>query len=114
MIGEGCHQAAAQTYRRLLDHMLQGELLGLTATPERSDLQDITAWFGNRIAAELRLWEAIDYGYLCPFQYFGISDASSLEGIEFKRGRYNPEDLDRVYTGNDARVAMRLAAVPPR
>ncbi len=111
MIVDEFHHAAAPTYRRLLDHMRPRELLGLTATPERSDLQDITAWFGNRIAAELRLWEAIDYGYLCPFQYFGISDASSLEGIEFKRGRYNLEDLDRVYTGNDARVAMILAAV---
>lgn len=105
------HHAAAPTYRRLLEHLRPRELLGLTATPERSDLQDITAWFGNRIAAELRLWEAIDYGYLCPFQYFGVSDASNLEGIEFKRGRYNLDELDRVYTGNDARVAMILDAV---
>lgn len=105
------HHAAAPTYRRLLDHMRPRELLGLTATPERSDLQDITAWFGNRIAAELRLWEAIDYGYLCPFQYFGVSDISSLESVEFKRGRYNLDELDRVYTGNDARVAMILDAV---
>lgn len=105
------HHAAAPTYRRLLSHIAPIELLGLTATPERSDLQDITAWFGNRIAAELRLWEAIDYGYLCPFQYFGVSDASNLEGIEFKRGHYKLDELERVYTGNDARVAMILDAV---
>src|SRR5690348_2523825 len=105
------HHAAAPTYRRLLQHLEPRELLGLTATPERADLQDITAWFGNRIAAELRLWEAIDYGYLCPFQYFGVSDGKSLEAIEFKRGRYNIEGLDRIYTGDDARVGMILEAV---
>ena len=105
------HHAAAPTYRKLLEHLQPRELLGLTATPERADLQDITAWFGNRIAAELRLWEAIDYGYLCPFQYFGISDGRSLEAIEFKRGRYSVEELDRIYTGNDARVGIILEAV---
>jgi superfamily II DNA or RNA helicase/HKD family nuclease len=105
------HHAAAPTYRRLLEHVRPRELLGLTATPERGDLQDVTAWFGNRVAAELRLWEAIDYGYLCPFQYFGISDGSSLEAIEFKRGRYNVEELERIYTGNDARVSMILEAI---
>ncbi len=105
------HHAAAPTYRKLLEHLQPRELLGLTATPERSDLQDITGWFGNRVAAELRLWEAIDYGYLCPFQYFGVSDGKSLEAIEFKRGRYNVEELDRIYTGDDARVGMVLEAV---
>jgi len=105
------HHAAAPTYRKLLQHLKPRELLGLTATPERADLQDITAWFGNRIAAELRLWEAIDYGYLCPFQYFGVSDGKSLEAIEFKRGRYNVEELDRIYTGDDVRVGMILEAV---
>lgn len=105
------HHAAAPTYRRLLEHIQPRELLGLTATPERADLQDITAWFGNRIAAELRLWEAIDHGYLSPFQYFGLSDAKSLEAIEFKRGRYNIEELDRLYTGDDVRVGMILEAV---
>lgn len=105
------HHAAAPTYRRLLEHIEPRELIGLTATPERADLQDITTWFGGRIATELRLWEAIDYGYLCPFQYFGISDNSNLESIEFKRGRYAADELDRLYTGNDARVGMVLEAV---
>ena len=105
------HHAAAPTYRRLLEHLKPRELVGLTATPERADLEDITVWFGNRVAAELRLWEAIDYGYLSPFQYFGVSDGKNLDAIEFKRGRYNAEDLDRIYTGDDARVGMILDAV---
>ena len=105
------HHAAAPTYRRLLDHVRPRELLGLTATPERTDMQDITAWFGYHISAELRLWEAIDYGYLSPFQYFGISDDSNLEAVQFKRGRYDVDELDRVYTGNDARVRIIVDAI---
>lgn len=105
------HHAAARTYQRLLEHVRPSELLGLTATPERSDLKDVTALFGNRIAAELRLWEAIDYGHLCPFQYFGISDDVSLAGIPFRRGRYDLDELDRVYTGDDSRVAKVLESV---
>jgi superfamily II DNA or RNA helicase len=105
------HHAAAPTYKQLLDHVRPWELLGLTATPERTDLQDITAWFDHHVAAELRLWEAIDYGYLSPFQYFGISDGSDLATIGFKRGRYDTDELDHVYTGNDARVGIILDAV---
>ena len=65
-------------YDRLLDHLNPVELLGLTATPERLDGQDVTSWFGGRIAVELRLWEAIDQGFLVPFQYFGVADGTDL------------------------------------
>ena len=60
------HHAAADTYRRLLDHLQPKVLLGLTATPERTDGQPVTEWFDGRFAAELRLWEAIDEGLLVP------------------------------------------------
>ena len=53
-------------------------MLGLTATPERMDGEDVTAWFGGRIAVELRLWDAIDHGFLAPFQYFGVADNDDL------------------------------------
>jgi len=63
------HHAAADSYDRLLNHLQPRELLGLTATPERLDGRDVTEWFDHRIAVELRLWEAIDQGFLVPFQY---------------------------------------------
>jgi len=50
------HHAAAPSYRALLDHVCPRELLGMTATPERSDDLPILRWFDDRIAAELRLW----------------------------------------------------------
>ena len=80
------HHAAADSYDRLLNHLTPVELLGLTATPERLDGRDVTGWFDNRIAVELRLWEAIDQGFLVPFQYFGVADGTDLRQLTWRRG----------------------------
>ncbi len=97
------HHAAAPSYRALLDHVRPRELLGLTATPERSDDLSILHWFGDRIAAELRLWDAIDQQRLCPFMYFGIHDGLDLTDIPWRRGRgYDVGALTNLYTSTDA------------
>jgi len=105
------HHAAAPSYRRLLDHVQPQILLGLTATPERSDQLDILQWFGGRTSAEIRLPDAINRRLLCPFQYFGIADSVDLKGLTWQRGGYRVEDLDRVYTGNDVRARLILDKV---
>ncbi|MBS9535462.1 DUF3427 domain-containing protein [Mycobacterium sp. M1] len=102
------HHAEAASYRRLLDHVQPIELLGLTATPERADGVDVRAFFDGRIAAELRLWEALEQNLLCPFHYFGIHDGTDLEAVQWKRGGYDQAALSGVYTGNDARTRIVL------
>ena len=73
------HHAEAPTYRRVLSHLQPRVLLGLTATPERTDGKNVKdEWFDGRYAAELRLWDALEKGLLCPFQYFGVSDGTDL------------------------------------
>ena len=75
----------------------------MTATPERSDGLPILHWFDDRIAAELRLWDAIDQQYLVPFLYFGIHDGLDLTDIPWRRGRgYDIEALSDRYTSSDA------------
>jgi superfamily II DNA or RNA helicase len=97
------HHAAASTYRRLLEHLEPRELLGLTATPERADGLPILPWFGDRIAAELRLWDAIEQHRLAPFAYYGIHDGLDLRDVPWRRGRgYDIAALSDVYTSNDA------------
>lgn len=108
------HHAAADTYQALLEHLKPKILLGLTATPERTDGQDILHWFGGAIAAEIRLWQAIDRGLLAPFQYYGIGDDVDLSGVSWERGGYNAGELDKLYTGNDARVRLVLHAIADR
>ncbi len=105
------HHAAAPTYERLLARLTPKLLLGLTATPERADGRDILDHFDGRIASELRLWSALDQGLLAPFQYFGVHDNTDLSGLTWKRGFYDSDELERVYTGNDARVLLVLREV---
>ena len=105
------HHAEAPTYSALLDHLQPAELLGLTATPERMDGGDVTRWFGGRIAVELRLWEAIDRGYLAPFQYFGIADTVDFSSVTWRRGRYDTAELDNLVTGNAIRARRAAEAV---
>ncbi len=97
------HHAAAPSYERVLNHLVPVELLGLTATPERSDGLPILHWFDDRIAAELRLWDAIDQQYLSPFMYFGIHDGLDLRQVPWRRGRgYDVDALSAAYTSSDA------------
>ena len=104
------HHAEAATYRRLLDHLEPRVLVGMTATPERSDGLDVKRWFDGRFAFEMRLWDALDQRLLSPFQYFGIADDVDLSSVSW-RGRYDTGELTNLYTGNDARVAKVLRSV---
>lgn len=102
------HHAAASSYQSLLQHIQPKVLLGLTATPERSDQLDVLGWFGGRASAEIRLPDAIARRLLCPFQYFGVSDSVDLKHLNWQRGGYRVDDLDRLYTGNDIRAKLIL------
>lgn len=97
------HHIAATSYRKVLEHFSPSILLGLTATPERHDGDDILEDFGGVIAAEIRLPEAINRRHLCPFQYFGIDDDTDLRTIPWSRGRYDIAQLTNLYTHNQAR-----------
>lgn len=100
--------AAAPTYQKLLAYYQPQILLGLTATPERMDGKSILPYFNNRIAAEIRLPEAIDCKLLCPFQYFGVTDTVDLDTLKWSAGGYDKSELSRVYTLSGA-IANRRA-----
>jgi superfamily II DNA or RNA helicase len=102
------HHAAAASYQALLNHVEPKILLGLTATPERTDGLDVLSWFGGRSSAEIRLPDAINRRLLCPFQYFGVADSVNLDSLNWQRGGYRIDDLDRLYTGNDIRANLIL------
>ena len=104
IIVDEVHHIAAKSYRPVLTKFKPKVLLGLTATPEREDGDDILADFCDTIAAEIRLPEALNRKLLCPFQYFGISDSIDLSDVNWQNGRYVPGELTRIYTHNDLRV----------
>jgi len=105
------HHAAAPTYDRLLHHVKPKYLLGLTATPERTDGQTILGHFEHRIASELRLWHALDQQLLCPFHYFAVGDDTDFSTIGWQGGRYVTSDLENVVTGDHVRAERILRAL---
>jgi|Laugresbdmm110sn_1035088.scaffolds.fasta_scaffold01615_3 superfamily II DNA or RNA helicase/HKD family nuclease len=74
------HRAAAKSYDRILQHFVPKFLLGMTATPERTDEKDVFELFDYNIAYEIRLQEALKEDILCPFHYFGIGEIE-VDGI---------------------------------
>jgi superfamily II DNA or RNA helicase len=102
------HHATASTYARLLEHLRPKELLGLTATPERADGESVLRYFDDHISVELRLWDALEQGLLCPFHYFGLNDQTDLSAVRWSRRGYETADLERLYTGDHARVNLVL------
>ena len=105
------HHAAAPTYQKLLAYYQPSILLGLTATPERMDGKSILSYFGNRIAAEIRLPEAIDRKLLCPFQYFGVTDTVDLDTLKWSAGGYDKSELTKIYTLSGAMAQRRADLV---
>ncbi|PQJ75209.1 DEAD/DEAH box helicase [Polaribacter gangjinensis] len=106
-----CHHLTASSYRGIINYFKPKILIGLTATPERMDGGDIQEDFHHRIAAEIRLPEALNRKLLCPFQYFGITDSVDLTNVSWIRGKYVASELSSVYTANDRRIGEIIDAL---
>lgn len=87
------HHAAAATYRRVIGHFAPRFLLGLTATPERTDGADLLALCGDNLVYRADMPEGIRRGLLSPFNYFGVPDAVNYENIPWRSTRFDEEAL---------------------
>ena len=105
------HHASASTYFEIIKYFKPEILLGLTATPERMDGENILECFNHRIASEIRLTDAIDRKLLSPFHYFGVSDSEDLSHLKWSRGGYDISELENVYTKSKQRVQVILGAL---
>jgi superfamily II DNA or RNA helicase/SAM-dependent methyltransferase len=103
------HHAAAPTYRRLLAYFKPQFLLGLTATPDRSDQSDILTLCDDNLVFTCGLFQGIEAKLLTPFHYHGIFDESvNYKEIPWKQGRFDPEALsNKLATLARARHALR-------
>jgi hypothetical protein len=103
------HHAAAGTYRRLLAHFAPSFLLGLTATPDRTDQSDILSLCDDNLVYSCHLFAGIQAGLLAPFHYHGIQDESvDYREVPWRNGRFDPEQLsNKLATLARARHALR-------
>lgn len=99
-----CHHSEAAGYQELLDYYCEDidsgrtDIVGLTATPFRSDGQDIRESFGGSFTHELSLPEAIEYGHIVPFDYFGIDDDSDFSDVNW--GISEEHDIEEAILSN--------------
>jgi superfamily II DNA or RNA helicase/HKD family nuclease len=92
------HHAAAATYRRLIDYFEPKFLLGLTATPDRTDGADLLALCGENLVYRCDLIDGVNQELLSPFRYFGIPDDVDFTNIPWRSGRFDPEVLENMVT----------------
>lgn len=89
-----CHRSGAESYQKIINYFRPGLLLGMSASPERTDNFDVFELFDHNIACEVRLQQALENDMLCPFHYFGITDLE-IEGednTDLKRFRHLTSD----------------------
>lgn len=88
------HHAAADTYRKVIDHFAPRFLLGLTATPDRMDGASLLALCADNLVFSCDLVEGIRRNELVPFHYWGVPDPVDFEPIPWRNGRFDPEVLE--------------------
>lgn len=103
------HHASAPTYRSLLQHFAPAFLLGLTATPDRTDNADILALCDDNLVYESDLFCGVTERLLVPFHYYGIFDDDvDYQAIPWRNGRFDPELLgNKLATLGRARHALQ-------
>jgi superfamily II DNA or RNA helicase/HKD family nuclease/diadenosine tetraphosphate (Ap4A) HIT family hydrolase len=101
------HHAAARSYRQLINYFEPKFLLGLTATPERTDGGDLLALCQNNLVYRCDLAEGIEEGLLAPFHYYGVPDEVDYTNIPWRSSRFDEEELTKaVATQSRAQNAL--------
>ncbi len=106
-----CHRLAADRFDAFVTTIRPRILLGLTATPERSDGRPILQYFSNRVdgspAVELRLWHALELQLLCPFEYYACDDDTDFSQVPWAQAG-EVAAIDQLVTGNHLRARLVL------
>jgi len=109
VVVDECHRLAADRFDAFANAIRPRFLLGLTATPERSDGQPIAHYFDARPdgspAVEMRLWHALDLQLLAPFEYYACDDATDFSKVPWDQPGER-EAVDNLVTGNDVRARL--------
>lgn len=90
------HHAEAKTYRRLIEYFRPKFLLGLTATPERTDGADLLALCDNNLVYRCDVADGIRAELLCPFRYFGVPDTVDYRNIPWRNKKFDENELTKA------------------
>ena len=90
------HHGQSPSYQDVLAYFHPDFMLGMTATPDRTDRKDIFELFDYSKIYEISLQEVIDRGYLVPYTYYGLTDDIDYSKIRYQGLHYNVSDLERL------------------
>lgn len=93
LIVDECHHAAANTYQKIFTYFHPKFILGLTATPERSDGEDMLELFQN-VAHKMDLKTAVERGILVPIRCVRVKTNIDLTDVRINGIKYNSQDLE--------------------
>ena len=93
LIVDECHHAAANTYQKIFTYFHPKFILGLTATPERSDGEDMLELFQN-VAHKMDLKTAVERGILVPIRCIRVKTNIDLTDVRINGIKYNSQDLE--------------------
>jgi hypothetical protein len=114
VVVDEAHHLPATTFEQFIVAVQPHYLLGLTATPERSDGQSLMPYFDSRPdgspAVSLRLWDALDQQLLSPFEYYATADDTDMTTVEWGRGA-EVAQLSNLVSGNSVRARAVVNAV---
>ena len=97
------HHAVNKQYEKIIEYFKPKFLVGLTATPERTDGRSIYEICDYNVPYEINLYQAINRGILVPFHYYGIYDETDYSGLKFVKGDYLESELNVTYLNNSVR-----------
>ncbi|MEO8117935.1 MAG: DUF3427 domain-containing protein [Rhodoferax sp.] len=114
VVVDEAHHLPAATFDQFVKSVRPHYLLGLTATPERSDGQSLIQYFDSRPdgspSVSLRLWDALDQQLLSPFEYYATADDTDLSAVQWGRG-VEIAQLSTIISGNDVRAKTVVIAI---
>ena len=112
VILDEAHHGKAASYSEILTKLSPKILLGLTATPERTDGSSISEDFNTPLASEIRLPDALEQKLLCPFHYYAVSDHTvDFSRLSWRQGKYDSTELSNLITGNRARIELIIRKI---
>lgn len=111
VVVDECHRIAGDRFRALVSEVEPQVLLGLTATPERTDGQPIAPYFDARPdgspAVELRLWDALELQLLAPFEYYACNDETDFSSVPWNKVG-EQQAVSALVSNNDVRARAVL------
>lgn len=94
IIIDECHHASAASYEKIIEYFEPNFLLGMTATPTRSDMQDVTEIFDKNLIHQITREEATKKGWICGYEYRLLKDNIDYDNIVWNGSRYEEKDLN--------------------